>query len=92
VQIKLGKDLRSNQMLGAKIPSTLISGEEIFDLSMIGFEQRNGIDRVLRLITLVSHGMLSLSPAMGSGECRVGVGILLCKLYAIGETEHLIII
>jgi hypothetical protein len=26
---------------------------------------------------------------MGSGACRVGVGMVLCKLYAIEETEHL---
>jgi hypothetical protein len=89
VQLKLGKDLRSNQMLGAKIPGALISGKEIFDLPMIGFEQRNGIDRILRLIAPVYHGILSLSLAMGSGECRVGIGILLCKLYAIEETERL---
>jgi hypothetical protein len=89
VQLQLGKDLRSNQMLGAKIPGALISGKEIFDLPMIGFEQSNGIDRVWRFIVPVSHGMLSLSPALGSGECRVGVGILLCKLYAIEETARL---
>ena len=88
VQIKLGKDLLRNQMLGAKIPGAFISSKEIFDLPMIGFEQRNGIDRVLRRITPVYHGMLSLSPAMGSGACRVGVGIRLCKLYAIEETER----
>jgi hypothetical protein len=64
VQRKLGKDLLSNQMLGGKIPGALISGEQIFDLPMIGFEQRNGIDRVWRLIVPVCHGMLSLSPAL----------------------------
>jgi hypothetical protein len=42
---------------------------------MIGFEQSNGIGRVLRLIVPVCHGIFSLSPAMGSGACRVGVGI-----------------
>ena len=64
VQIKLGKDLLRNQMLGAKIPGALLSGEQIFDLPMIGFEQSNGIGRVWRLIIPVSHGMLSLSPAL----------------------------
>src|SRR5205807_10364728 len=76
VQLKLGKDLLRNQMLGAKIPGALISGEQIFDLPMIGFEQSNGIDRVWQLIVPVSHGMLSLSPALGSGACRVGVNPL----------------
>jgi hypothetical protein len=75
VQIKLGKDLRSKQMLGAKMPGALISSKEIFDFPMIGFEQSNGIGRVLRLIVPVCHGIFSLSPAMGSGACRVGVGI-----------------
>jgi len=70
-------------MLGAKIPSALISGEQIFDFPMIGFKQGNGINRVLRRIILVYHGMLSLSPALGSGACRVEVGRLLCKPYAI---------
>jgi hypothetical protein len=46
VQLKLGKDLLRNQLLGAKIPGALISGKEILDLPMIGFEQRNGIGRV----------------------------------------------
>jgi hypothetical protein len=64
VQIKLGKDLLRNQMLGAKIPGALISSKKIFDLSMIGFEQSNGVNRVLRLIVPVCHGMFSLSPAM----------------------------
>jgi hypothetical protein len=86
VQIKLGKDLLRKQMLGAKMPGALISSKEIFDLPMIGFKQGDGIDRVLRLIAPVYHGMLSLSPALGSGTRRVGVGMLLCKLYAIEET------
>jgi hypothetical protein len=43
---------------------------------MIGFEQSNGIDRVLWLLIPVSHGMLSLSPGLGSGACRVGVNPL----------------
>jgi hypothetical protein len=46
-------------MLGTKIPGALIAGTEIFDLPMIGFEQRNGINRILRLIVPVSHVMLS---------------------------------
>jgi hypothetical protein len=50
VQLQLGKDLFCKQMLSAKIPGALISGKEIFDLLMIGFEQSNGIDRVLRFI------------------------------------------
>jgi hypothetical protein len=79
VQIKLGKDLLRNQMLGAKIPGTLISGEQIFDFPMIGFEQGNGISRVWRLIIPVYHGIVSLSPAMGSGACRVGIGIPLVQ-------------
>jgi hypothetical protein len=49
---------------------------EIFDLPRIGFEQNNGIDRILWRIVLVSHGMLSLSPALGSGACRVGINPL----------------
>jgi hypothetical protein len=64
VQSKLGKDLLRNEMLGAKIPGALISGKEIFDLPMIGFEQGNGLNRVLRLIVPVCHGIFSLSPAM----------------------------
>jgi hypothetical protein len=88
VQLKLGKDLFRNQMLGAKIPGALISGKKIFDLSMISFEQRNGIDRILRLIVPVCHGIPSLSPALGSGACRVGVGIRLGKLYAIEEAAR----
>ena len=40
--------------------SRFISGKEIFDLPMIGFEQSNGIARVLWLLVPVYHGMLSL--------------------------------
>src|SRR3989440_10732179 len=50
VQLQLGKDLRRKQLFGTKIPGALISSKEIFDLPMIGFEQSNGIDRVLWLI------------------------------------------
>src|SRR5437763_1035586 len=60
VQLQLGKDLRRKQLFGTKISGALISGKEIFDLPMIGFEQRNGIDRVGRLLVPASHGMLSL--------------------------------
>jgi hypothetical protein len=42
------------------MPGALISGKEIFDLPMIGFEQGDGIDRVLRLIAPVCHGIFSL--------------------------------
>jgi hypothetical protein len=53
VQLQLGKDLLRKQMLGTKIPGALIAGKEIFDLPMIGFEQRNGINRIWRLIVPV---------------------------------------
>ena len=36
VQIQLGKDLFSNLLLGGAIPGTLISGEEILHLAVIG--------------------------------------------------------
>src|SRR4029453_4758924 len=61
VQSKGGKDLLRNEMLGAKIPGALISGKEIFDLPMIGFEQSHGIDRVWRRLVPVCHGIFSFS-------------------------------